>query len=123
MHGASPLSTKQNFFDEHTDDEDESTEDDFQFGIWLRHRRIDGALNRVPPDFYAVNFGISYFLCIIKNSESLGYCEKVSTWFIDQFLYFASKFDTRGKIALSSQKVEEYPSSFLNGQKSSSNIP
>lgn len=26
---------------------------EFQFGIWLRHRRIDGALNRVPPDFYA----------------------------------------------------------------------
>ncbi|GMT18642.1 hypothetical protein PFISCL1PPCAC_9939 [Pristionchus fissidentatus] len=23
------------------------------FGIWLRHRRIDGALNRVPPNFYA----------------------------------------------------------------------
>lgn len=28
-------------------------EEEFQFGIWLRHRRIDGALNRVPPDFYA----------------------------------------------------------------------
>ncbi|VDK47887.1 unnamed protein product [Gongylonema pulchrum] len=33
--------------------EAEETED-FQFGIWLRHRRIDGALNRVPPDFYAL---------------------------------------------------------------------
>uniref|UniRef100_A0A915PCW6 Phosphorylase b kinase regulatory subunit n=1 Tax=Setaria digitata TaxID=48799 RepID=A0A915PCW6_9BILA len=33
--------------------EAEETED-FQFGIWLRHRRIDGALNRVPPDFYAM---------------------------------------------------------------------
>jgi phosphorylase kinase alpha/beta subunit len=33
-------------------DEDEA-EEDFQFGIWLRHRRIDGALNRVPPDFYS----------------------------------------------------------------------
>lgn len=32
------------------------TTEDFQFGIWLRHRRIDGALNRVPPDFYAVRF-------------------------------------------------------------------
>uniref|UniRef100_A0A914USQ7 Phosphorylase b kinase regulatory subunit n=1 Tax=Plectus sambesii TaxID=2011161 RepID=A0A914USQ7_9BILA len=31
----------------------ESEGDDFSFGIWLRHRRIDGALNRVPPDFYA----------------------------------------------------------------------
>ncbi|PAV76551.1 hypothetical protein WR25_01197 [Diploscapter pachys] len=27
--------------------------EDFQFGIWLRHRRIDGALNRVPNNFYA----------------------------------------------------------------------
>lgn len=28
-------------------------EEDFQFGIWLRHRRIDGALNRVPAEFYS----------------------------------------------------------------------
>lgn len=35
-------------------DEEEECEDDFQFGIWLRHRRIDGALNRVPNNFYAV---------------------------------------------------------------------
>ncbi|VDO49185.1 unnamed protein product [Onchocerca flexuosa] len=28
--------------------------ENFQFGIWLRHRRIDGALNRVPPGFYAM---------------------------------------------------------------------
>ncbi|KAJ1368656.1 hypothetical protein KIN20_029888 [Parelaphostrongylus tenuis] len=34
-------------------DEEELSEDDFQFGIWLRHRRIDGALNRVPNNFYA----------------------------------------------------------------------
>ncbi|PAV76210.1 hypothetical protein WR25_24343 [Diploscapter pachys] len=27
--------------------------EDFQFGVWLRHRRIDGALNRVPNNFYA----------------------------------------------------------------------
>ncbi|KAI6214945.1 Phosphorylase b kinase regulatory subunit [Aphelenchoides besseyi] len=31
----------------------EDLEEDFQFGIWLRHRRIDGALNRVPSEFYA----------------------------------------------------------------------
>ena len=37
-----------------TSDNEDST-DDFQFGIWLRHRRIDGALNRVPADFYAVS--------------------------------------------------------------------
>uniref|UniRef100_A0A8R1DXZ7 Phosphorylase b kinase regulatory subunit n=1 Tax=Caenorhabditis japonica TaxID=281687 RepID=A0A8R1DXZ7_CAEJA len=37
------------------DEEDEGPEeDDFQFGIWLRHRRIDGALNRVPNGFYAI---------------------------------------------------------------------
>ncbi|ETN86560.1 phosphorylase kinase alpha/beta [Necator americanus] len=35
------------------EEEDELSEDDFQFGIWLRHRRIDGALNRVPNNFYA----------------------------------------------------------------------
>ncbi|VDK58326.1 unnamed protein product [Cylicostephanus goldi] len=35
------------------DEEEISAEDDFQFGIWLRHRRIDGALNRVPNNFYA----------------------------------------------------------------------
>uniref|UniRef100_A0A7E4W9G5 Phosphorylase b kinase regulatory subunit n=1 Tax=Panagrellus redivivus TaxID=6233 RepID=A0A7E4W9G5_PANRE len=34
-------------------DSDEALLDDFQFGIWLRHRRIDGALNRVPPEFYS----------------------------------------------------------------------
>ncbi|VDM61159.1 unnamed protein product [Angiostrongylus costaricensis] len=34
-------------------DDEELSEDDFQFGIWLRHRRIDGALNRVPNNFYA----------------------------------------------------------------------
>ncbi|MFH4979831.1 hypothetical protein AB6A40_006540 [Gnathostoma spinigerum] len=32
---------------------EEKGDSDFQFGIWLRHRRIDGALNRVPPDFYS----------------------------------------------------------------------
>lgn len=35
------------------DDMDDLDDDEFQFGIWLRHRRIDGALNRVPPDFYS----------------------------------------------------------------------
>ncbi|CAI5445547.1 unnamed protein product [Caenorhabditis angaria] len=35
------------------EEEEELEEDDFQFGIWLRHRRIDGALNRVPTNFYA----------------------------------------------------------------------
>ncbi|KAE9554474.1 hypothetical protein FO519_002285 [Halicephalobus sp. NKZ332] len=35
-----------------TSDNEDLTED-FQFGIWLRHRRIDGALNRVPAEFYA----------------------------------------------------------------------
>jgi hypothetical protein len=35
-------------------DSEDSLTDEFQFGIWLRHRRIDGALNRVPPNFYAV---------------------------------------------------------------------
>ncbi|EYC02723.1 hypothetical protein Y032_0098g3092 [Ancylostoma ceylanicum] len=35
------------------EDDEELAEDDFQFGIWLRHRRIDGALNRVPNNFYA----------------------------------------------------------------------
>lgn len=44
--------------------ESEEEAENFQFGIWLRHRRIDGALNRVPPDFYAVCllFRISYRL-------------------------------------------------------------
>lgn len=51
--GASSSKQANNFFDEQS--EDEGSEDDFQFGIWLRHRRIDGALNRVPPDFYAVS--------------------------------------------------------------------
>jgi phosphorylase kinase alpha/beta subunit len=40
---------------EETSDSDDSMSlpNEFQFGIWLRHRRIDGALNRVPPDFYS----------------------------------------------------------------------
>lgn len=40
--------------EESPSDSEESLAEEFQFGIWLRHRRIDGALNRVPPDFYAV---------------------------------------------------------------------
>lgn len=35
-------------------DTDINATDDFVFGIWLRHRRIDGALNRVPAEFYEV---------------------------------------------------------------------
>lgn len=27
-------------------------------GFWLRRRRIDGALNRVPPEFYARVWGV-----------------------------------------------------------------
>ncbi|KAH7731141.1 phosphorylase B kinase alpha regulatory chain [Aphelenchoides avenae] len=44
--------TAKNAASEDTSDSEDLGED-FQFGIWLRHRRIDGALNRVPPDFYA----------------------------------------------------------------------
>jgi phosphorylase kinase alpha/beta subunit len=44
-------SLQQNEIDDLLDEDD--AEEDFQFGIWLRHRRIDGALNRVPPDFYS----------------------------------------------------------------------
>uniref|UniRef100_A0A0K0EFG0 Phosphorylase b kinase regulatory subunit n=1 Tax=Strongyloides stercoralis TaxID=6248 RepID=A0A0K0EFG0_STRER len=33
--------------------EDSELDDDYQYGIWLRHRKIDGALNRVPQSFYA----------------------------------------------------------------------
>lgn len=42
---------------------DLSNVEDFQFGIWLRHRRIDGALNRVPTNFYAVTF-LKHLSCI-----------------------------------------------------------
>ncbi|VDL84364.1 unnamed protein product [Nippostrongylus brasiliensis] len=35
------------------EEDEEEADDDFQFGIWMRHRRIDGALNRVPNNFYA----------------------------------------------------------------------
>lgn len=34
---------------------DAEESDEYQFGVWLRHRRIDGALNRVPAAFYAVS--------------------------------------------------------------------
>ncbi|GMR41916.1 hypothetical protein PMAYCL1PPCAC_12111 [Pristionchus mayeri] len=37
--------------EEESEESGESEEE--VFGIWLRHRRIDGALNRVPPNFYA----------------------------------------------------------------------
>uniref|UniRef100_A0A914PB87 Phosphorylase b kinase regulatory subunit n=1 Tax=Panagrolaimus davidi TaxID=227884 RepID=A0A914PB87_9BILA len=50
-------SLQQNEIDDLLDEDD--AEEDFQFGIWLRHRRIDGALNRVPPDFYSVIFSCS----------------------------------------------------------------
>ena len=39
--------------EESENESDAGANNGFQFGIWLRHRRIDGALNRVPPDFYA----------------------------------------------------------------------
>ena len=42
--------------------------DDFQFGIWLRHRRIDGALNRVPTNFYAV----SEYMRLLHHIGKLG---------------------------------------------------
>lgn len=45
------------------EEEDIEETDDFQFGVWLRHRRIDGALNRVPRDFYAVCFLVSLNIC------------------------------------------------------------
>uniref|UniRef100_A0AC34R2J9 Phosphorylase b kinase regulatory subunit n=1 Tax=Panagrolaimus sp. JU765 TaxID=591449 RepID=A0AC34R2J9_9BILA len=49
------LTGNENLSQKDTDDisDAEDLTDDFQFGIWLRHRRIDGALNRVPPEFYA----------------------------------------------------------------------
>lgn len=33
--------------------EDRMTESDDRQGQWLRRRRLDGALNRVPRDFYS----------------------------------------------------------------------
>lgn len=39
--------------DDSPSDSEELIAEEFQFGVWLRHRRIDGALNRVPPEFYA----------------------------------------------------------------------
>lgn len=47
-------------FDDLSDSDD--VPEDFQFGIWLRHRRIDGALNRVPPEFYSVLISLSLVL-------------------------------------------------------------
>ncbi|KAI1724682.1 glycosyl hydrolases family 15 domain-containing protein [Ditylenchus destructor] len=49
----SPGLTEEASDNEYNSENDASTAEDFQFGIWLRHRRIDGALNRVPPEFYA----------------------------------------------------------------------
>lgn len=63
------LTGNENLSQKDTDDisDAEDLTDDFQFGIWLRHRRIDGALNRVPPEFYAVcvNFFFEKKNCII----------------------------------------------------------
>lgn len=54
-----------------TDPEEPDVEEaeSFQFGIWLRHRRIDGALNRVPLDFYAVCLNV-FLLNDIHSSNS-----------------------------------------------------
>ncbi|VDK81106.1 unnamed protein product, partial [Onchocerca ochengi] len=41
-------------FSTDSEEADPDEAENFQFGIWLRHRRIDGALNRVPPGFYAM---------------------------------------------------------------------
>lgn len=46
--------TASGLMEEASDSESDSIVEDFQFGIWLRHRRIDGALNRVPTNFYSV---------------------------------------------------------------------
>ena len=43
-----------------SEDDDEDEDRAFVFGIWLRHRRIDGALNRVPLNFYADVWDILY---------------------------------------------------------------
>ncbi|KJH46429.1 hypothetical protein DICVIV_07503 [Dictyocaulus viviparus] len=51
--GAGDAWMRQNTLPPTMTDEEEDVDDDFQFGIWLRHRRIDGALNRVPNNFYA----------------------------------------------------------------------
>lgn len=48
--------TTAGFMEEASDSESDSIVEDFQFGLWLRHRRIDGALNRVPTNFYSVIF-------------------------------------------------------------------
>lgn len=48
--------TTMGVMEEVSDSESDSIVEDFQFGIWLRHRRIDGALNRVPTNFYSVIF-------------------------------------------------------------------
>ncbi|CAI4231506.1 unnamed protein product [Auanema sp. JU1783] len=47
------LSVQRQTVQEQPEEELEDENAGFQFGIWLRHRIIDGALNRVPPNFYA----------------------------------------------------------------------
>lgn len=59
------------------DSPDETLESDRQ-GQWLRRRRLDGALNRVPTDFYPrvwgvlekVNNFLFYLLIYLKVKES-----------------------------------------------------
>ena len=38
--------------DDDADDDDDEVDFSGRFGFWLRRRRIDGALNRVPVGFY-----------------------------------------------------------------------
>lgn len=49
-----------------TENVDDITESDRQ-GQWLRRRRLDGALNRVPRDFYSRVWGILERVCFLYN--------------------------------------------------------
>lgn len=53
--------------------------EDFVFGIWLRHRRIDGALNRVPAEFYEVIIYFKKCKYIFLFLEIMGHFKIVPT--------------------------------------------
>ena len=81
MHSISTSSTikeedEEGFSDrDNEDDEDSSGDDSERQGSWMRRRRMDGSLNRVPMGFYAKIWNVLEFCqaLLMKGSNTLSH--------------------------------------------------
>lgn len=70
------------------EDNDISQIDDRQ-GQWLRRRRLDGALNRVPRDFYSRVWTVLERVACIKQHKAVIFLSTPITHIFSQFPLFA----------------------------------